>query len=73
MNPSDPPPVGIDQVVATQNDANTTNGKHGYRIAKSDKTRMRENTLGPAVDTSRNKASTVGEITTTTTTSSTKL
>jgi hypothetical protein len=59
------------------NDDNTTNGKHGYRIAKSDKTRTRGNTPGLAGDTSRNKASTVGGTTTTTTstttTSSTKL
>jgi hypothetical protein len=62
------------------NDGNTINGKHGYRNAKSDKTRMRGNTSGPAGDMSRNKASTVGKTTTTTTpttytttTSSTKL
>jgi hypothetical protein len=52
------------------NDANTTNGKHGYRIAKSDKTRTRGNTSGPVRDTSRNKASTVGKTTTTTPTTS---
>jgi hypothetical protein len=61
------------------NDGNTTNGKHCYRNAKSDKARMPGNTSGPAGDTSRNKASTVGKTTTTTpttsttTTSSTKL
>jgi hypothetical protein len=48
------------------NDDNTTNGKHGYRIAKSDKTRTQGNTSGPAGDTARNKASTVGKTTTTT-------
>jgi hypothetical protein len=77
MNPPNPPPVGIDQVVATQMMLIQQNGKHGYRIAKSDKTRMRGNTSGPARDTSRNKASIVGKTTTTptttTTTSSTKL
>jgi hypothetical protein len=60
------------------NDGNTTNGKHAYRTAKSDKTRMRGNTSGPAGDTSRNTATTVGKTTTkttptTTTTCSTKL
>jgi hypothetical protein len=59
------------------NDDDTTNGKHGYRIAKSDKTTMRGNMLGPAGDTSRNKASMVRKTTptttSTTTTSSTKL
>jgi hypothetical protein len=53
------------------NDGDTTNGKHGYRIAKSDKTRTQGNTPGPAGDTSRNKASTVGMTTTTTSTTST--
>jgi hypothetical protein len=53
------------------NDDNTINGKHGYRIAKSDKTRTRGNTPGSAGDTLRNKASTVGKTTTTTTTTST--
>jgi hypothetical protein len=48
------------------NDGNTTNGKHGYRNAKSDKARMPGNTSGPAGDTSRNKANTVGKTTTTT-------
>jgi hypothetical protein len=43
------------------NDGNTTNGKHGDRIAKLGKTRTRGNTSGPAGDTSRNKASTVGK------------
>jgi hypothetical protein len=62
------------------NDGNTTNGKHSYRNAKSDKTRTPGNTSGPSGETSRNKASTVGKTTTTTTpttstttTSSTKL
>jgi hypothetical protein len=59
------------------NDGNTTNGKHGYRTAKSDKTRTRGNMSGPTGDTSRNKASTVEKTTTRTTsttmTSSTKL
>jgi hypothetical protein len=61
------------------NDDNTTNGKHGYRIAKLNKTKTWGNTSGPAGDTLRNKASTVGKTTTTTpttsttTTSSTKL
>jgi hypothetical protein len=76
MNPPNFPPVGIDQVVATQMMIIQTNGKHGYRIAKSDKTRTQGNTLGPAGDMSRNKASTVGKtttITTSTTTSSTQL
>jgi hypothetical protein len=53
------------------NDGNTTNGKHSYRNAKSDKTRTPGNTSGPARDTSRNKASTVGKTTTTTITSTT--
>jgi hypothetical protein len=79
MNPPNPPLVGIDQVVATPNDGNTTNGKYGYQNAKLDKTRTRGNTSGPAGDTSRNKTVTVGKTTTTTpttsttTTSSTKL
>jgi hypothetical protein len=55
------------------NDDNTTNGKHGYRIAKSDKTITRGNTSGPAGDTSRNKTSTVGKTTTTTTSTSTTI
>jgi hypothetical protein len=76
MNPPDPPPVGRSSG-CHPNDGNTTNGKHAYRTAKSDKTRMRGNTSGPAGDMSRNKASKVGKTTTTTptttTTRSTKL
>jgi hypothetical protein len=53
------------------NDGNTTNGKHSYRNAKSDKTRTRGNTSGPAGDTSRNEANVVGKIITTTPTTST--
>jgi hypothetical protein len=48
------------------NDGNTTNDKHSYRNAKSDKARMPGNMSGSAGDTSRNEASTVGKTTTTT-------
>jgi hypothetical protein len=77
MNPPDPPPVGIDQVVATKMMIIQQMANMVTELQKSDKTRTRGNTSRPAGDTSRNKASTVEKTmtttTSTTTTSSTKL
>jgi hypothetical protein len=71
MNPPDPPSVGIDQVVAAQMTVIQQIANMVTENAKSEKARTTGNTSGPAGDTSRNKASTVGKTTTTTPTTST--
>ena len=67
MNPPNPLPVEIDQVVAAQRLVIQQLTDLVTEMQKSDKTRTRGNTSGPP----RNKASAVGETTTTTTSTTT--
>jgi hypothetical protein len=71
MNPPNPPPVGIDQVVATQMMIIKQMANMVTELQKSDYSRTQENTLGLVGDTPRNKASLFVKTTTTTPTTST--